>query len=585
MNKISCLVFLLSLLSSPLPAASPAKPVADSAATVAASQAFSKLADDYWETQMRLSPLDATFENYPKYHDILDDNSAAGREAETKAWAELSRRLAAIDPKKLSPDETVSAEVMKWQLDLALERGRHKLYQWDVDHMDGPQSMIPTVIEQAQPMKTARDAEALLKRMQALPGYFRNQIQNLREGVAAKRVAARVPVEKLIGQLEGLLKIPADQTPYAAAAQKLPEDVKARYLPLIIAAVNAQAYSAYREYLDFLKLEYLERSRKEKIGLSDLPEGLSAYRYQIRYHTTLDKTPEELHQMGLDELKGIHEETTAIAQKMKHSGDLASFLEKVRTDPDNFFKTREEVLKNAQDLVARAKAKLPEFFGLMPKTDLVVKPIEEYKEKNAVAAQYYPPPDDLSRPGIYYINTYEPETRPRFSMTSLAAHEGVPGHHFQIALALEQRGLPVFRRHADSTAYVEGWALYTERLAEEMGLYQDDLSRVGMLSDQALRASRLVVDTGLHAFGWSRQKAIDFMKANTPMSEEEIIAEVDRYTVWPGQALAYKVGQREIMALRAQSQEKLGKQFDIRTFHDTVLKNGAIPLSVLRRMF
>jgi uncharacterized protein (DUF885 family) len=586
-KKRATLPFLILALAWTLPFPAPAAQAPSSGAElIASSQAFARLADDYWDLRMRLSPLDATFSGYPKYHDRLDDNSPAGRKEELRELEGLLSRLAGIDSKELSESERLSADVMKWQIEVRLESFPHQFHQWNVDHMDGPQSWIPTVIELAQPMKTEADAEALLSRMRAMPTYFRNQIDNLREGLKERRVAARVPVEKAIAQLEDILKTPADRTPYAAAAGKLPEALKAKYLPLIAAEVEKSAYAAARAYLEFLKRDYLPRSRRgNHIGLSGTPGGLAAYRQRIRYHTTLDKTPEELHKMGTEELDGIHSEMRTIARRMGHAGSLKSFIEKMRKDPVNHFSTREEVIENARQLVARATAKLPEFFGLLPKTALLVKPIEDYKEKNDVAARYFQPPDDLSRPGIYYINAYEPRTRPRYSMTSLAVHEGVPGHHLQIAIALEQRGLPTFRRNADSTAFIEGWALYAERLAEEMGLYEDDLSRIGMLSDQALRASRLVVDTGLHARGWSRKKAISFMKANTPMSEHEIIAEVDRYTIWPGQALAYKVGQREIMALRRRSREKLGVKFDIRAFHDAVLKNGAIPLQILRRMF
>lgn len=555
---------------------------ATAAEAVSTASAFSKLADDYWETQMRLSPLWATFVNHPRYHDKLDDNSAAGREDERKAREALLNRLKALDRAKLTEQEKVSLEVMRLELELALERPRHKFWQWDVDQMDGPQTWISSVVEFSQPMKTEADAEALLKRLAAMPRFFDNHIRNLREGLSEGRVAARVPVEKTIAQIEGILKIPADQSPFMAAARRLPDPLRAKYEPLVARAVQSQAYAAYGRYLDFLKNEYLARARKDKIGLSALPGGLEAYRFQIRSHTTVDKTPEELHALGLKEVAALSAEQEAIARKLGHQGNLKAFIEKLRKDPRMFFATREELLADAEALVARAKKKLPEAFGILPKTDLVVKPIEPHKEKNDVAARYYPPPDDLSRPGIYFINTYEPKTRARYKTASLAFHEGVPGHHLQIAIALEQRGLPAFRRNGGFNAFVEGWALYSERLADELGLYPDDLARFGMLSDQAWRAVRLVVDTGLHAKGWSRQQAIDYMKDHLAASEHEIVQEVDRYTIWPGQALSYKVGQIELLALREESKKKLGAAFDLKRFHDKVLSGGALPLPVLR---
>ena len=583
---LDCALLLLSLFAStgsaqPAATLSPA-PVEVAISQETASQRFERLAEDYWETQMQLSPLYATFVNHPRYQDRLDDPSAAGRALDARERRRLLGGLSAIDRATLTEGERVSWDIMKLELDRSIEGDQHKFWQWNIDHMDGPQSWIPSVVEMGQPMKTAEDAEALLLRMKAMPGYFAALSSNLREGLREGRIAAKVPVEKLLSQLDGLLKTPVGESPFAMAGKKLPPELRGPYLPQILAAVETHVFAAYADYQRFLKETYLPRARAERIGLSDLPGGLDAYRYQIRLHTTLDFTPDQLHQLGLEEVKGLRAEMQAVARRMGHRGELNAFMDKVRHDPKNFFSTREEVLKNAQDLVAAAQLQLPKYFGRLPATPLLVKPIEDYKEKNDVAARYYEPADDLTRPGIYYINTYQPETRPRFSMTSLAAHEGVPGHHLQIALAIEKRDLPTFRRHGGFNAFVEGWALYSERLAAEMGLYKDDLSRVGMISDQALRACRLVVDTGIHARRWSRQQAIDYMKQNTPMSEDEIIAEVDRYTIWPGQALSYKVGQREIMALRLQSKKALGSKFDLKRFHDDVLKNGAVPLSVLR---
>ncbi len=552
------------------------------AAPLRADEAATKLFSDYWAAQMRLSPLVATFYGERGYDDQLDDNGPAGRAARKASDEALLKRARAIDLKPLSAEEKLSVSVMRSMLDDELEALALPFFEFEVDHMDGGQSWIPTVIQTAQPMKDAADAAALEKRLKAIPLYFTRHRENLASGLKSGRVAARVPTEKLIRQLEEMLAAPIEKSPYADACDRLPEPLRAEWKPRLLKDVETDVVPALQALVAFLKTEYLPKTRDGNIGLSGLAGGRAMYRHSIRSHTTVDKTPEQLHQIGLDELKGIRDEMTQIARHAGHAGDLENFLDSVRKDPANFFKTREEVLKNAEFLVAKATSKLPEWFGTLPKTALVVKPVEEFQEKNEAAARYFQPPTDLSRPGVYYINTYKPESRPRFSMTSLAVHEGVPGHHLQIALALENKELPQFRRSAGFTAYVEGWALYTERLGDEMGLYQDDLSRLGMLSDQALRAARLVVDTGIHAKAWPREKAIEFMKANTPMSEEEIQSEVDRYTVWPGQALAYKVGQREIMALREEVKTRTGRRFDIKAFHDAVLRHGPLPLPVLR---
>jgi uncharacterized protein (DUF885 family) len=552
------------------------------AAPVRADEAATKLFSDYWAAQMRLSPLVATFYGERGYDDQLDDNGPAGRAARKASDQELLRRARAVDRKALKPEELLSIEVMKTLLEDDLEGLGFPFHEMEVDHMDGGQSWIPTVIQTSQPMKDEKDASALEKRLKAMPLFFRRHRDNISEGLKTGRIAARVPTEKLIRQIDEMLSAPLDKSPYADACDRLPEALRAEWKPRLLKVVETEVYPSLRELSAWLKSDYLPKTRTENIGLGGVHVGRSMYRHAIRSHTTVDKSPEQLHKIGLEELAGIRDEMTQIARHAGHAGDLENFLESVRRNPENFFKTREEVLKNAELLVGKATAKLPEWFGTLPKTALVVKPVEEFQEKNEAAARYFQPPTDLSRPGVYYINTYKPESRPRFSMTSLAVHEGVPGHHLQIALALENKDLPQFRRSASFTSYVEGWALYTERLADEMGLYQDDLSRLGMLSDQALRAARLVVDTGIHAKGWPRDKAIAFMKANTPMSPEEIEAEVDRYTVWPGQALAYKVGQRELMALREEVKARTGRRFDIKAFHDAVLRHGPLPLPVLR---
>lgn len=541
------------------------------------------VAADYWSTQMRLSPLYATFTGYGKYDDRLDDPGASGRAEAHREYSRLYADAASIDPKRLNEADQLTLEVLKFELKRRLDGEKHKLWQYNVDHMEGPQIRIPTVIQTAQPMKTEEDAQNLLLRMKAMPAYFASYLANLREGLREGRIAARVPVEKTAAQLEEMLKVPADKTPYAEAARKLPPELQAKYMPEVLAAVETHVKPPLDELMEFLKEDYLPKARAEKIGLSALPDGEDAYFYSIAYHTTLPLGPAEVRDLGLSELKGIRAEMEAVAKKLRHKGDLKSFLDKVRHDPKNYFQTREEVQKDAQARIDAAYAKLPQWFVVLPKTPMVVKPFEEYREKNEVDAEYFEPSDDGSRPGVYYVNAYQPQTRARFQAATLAAHEGIPGHHLQLSIAREAPGLPAFRRHGDYNAYIEGWAHYAERLGDEMGLYKDELSRLGMLSGQSWRACRLVVDTGIHAFGWSRRQAMDFMHDNTTMTDYEIEAEVDRYIIWPGQALAYKIGQREIMDLRAKSKAAWGKKFDVRKFHDDVLKSGAVPLEVLRR--
>jgi prolyl oligopeptidase len=429
------------------------------------------------------------------------------------------------------------------------------------------------------PLKTEKDLDDLDKRLEAFPRFFDQYIGELKDGLHDGRIAPKIAVERVVKQLDEMLAQPVEKSPWGEKLGSLPAPLAARRETLV-KRVRRSVYPALADLRDFLRDKYLPKARVKNVGLGTLPDGIQTYRFQIFYHTTENLDPNELHELGLNELKSIQNEMRAIASRMGHNGDLPSFFKKIKSNPKNFFRTREEIEKRAQENISRAEAQLPKFFGRLPKTECVVKPIESFREKDAVAAFYQEPPDDLSRPGIYYVNTYAPETRPRYGSTALAAHESIPGHHMQIAIALET-SLPAFRRHAQFNAFTEGWGLYSERLADEMGLYRDDSSRFGMLTYQAWRACRLVVDTGIHAKGWSRDQAIEFMSQNAPLSRDEIVNEVDRYIVWPGQALAYMVGEKELMKLRREAMEKMGKRFELKEFHDVVLKNGSIPLSTL----
>jgi uncharacterized protein (DUF885 family) len=349
------------------------------------------------------------------------------------------------------------------------------------------------------------------------------------------------------------------------------------------AALTGIAKPAFARYREFLRAKIAPVARpQDKAGLSFIPGGDEDYARRIRLETTVTRTPEQLHRLGLDEIARIRRELGELGQKVLGTSDIAEIQKKLRTDPAMHFATADEVEAKAGENLARAKAAIPNWFRVLPKADCEVKVMGMFEAPYSTIAYYREGASDGSRPGYYMINTYRPETRPRYEAEALAFHESIPGHHLQIAIAQELQGIPEFRKHLGATSFVEGWALYTERLANEMGLYSGDLDRIGMLSYDAWRASRLVVDTGLHSMGWSRQQAIDYMVANTVLAENNIANEVDRYLGDPGQALAYKVGQLEILALRDEARRKLGDKFDIKEFHDVVLRNGAIPLPVLR---
>ena len=525
-----------------------------------ASQELARLGDDYWENVLRHAPTYATYLGDFRYNDRLSDLSEAGRAARRKDGEVFLVRLSKIDAAALPEADRVTADILRLQLEQSLEEERHKFWQWEVDQMGGPQADFPQLMN----FHPLSDEAGLQARFRAFPAYIDQYLDNLRAGVREGRTAMKEAVVRVMGQLRGLLETPVEKSPFAAR-------------PSLVPAVRDAVYPAYRKMLDYLEKDYLPKARTRDVGLGALPGGKEAYRFRIRLHTTTDLSAEEIHRIGLDELRGIQKEMAAIAK-----GDLKGFMERLKADPKNFFATREELLETARRELDRCKAALPKWFSRLPRTDCEVKAIEDYREKDSVAAFYYAPDEKLARKGIYYANTYRPESRPRFNMAALTVHEAVPGHHLQIALAMEIEGLPRFRRQAGFTAFVEGWGLYSERLGDEMRLYATDLDRFGMLTYQAWRACRLVVDTGIHALGWSRQQAIDFMTENVALSETEVLNEVDRYIIWPGQALAYMIGKREILALREEARKALGARFDVREFHDVVLRNGAVPLTTLR---
>jgi uncharacterized protein (DUF885 family) len=381
--------------------------------------------------------------------------------------------------------------------------------------------------------------------------------------------------ERVVAQLRALLAQPAVESPLAEPAKRFPD-----LADQLVEAIETEVAPAYHRMLEFLD----GYQGRQDPGVWSVRDGEAIYALMCRQHTTTDLTPQELHDVGQEELRGIQTEMRAIMERLgDRSGDIRAFTERLTTEPSNLSSTREEIVATANRLLANAQAALPRAFGRLPNIPCQVKAIEDYREKDAVAAFYYPPSGDGSRGGIFYVNTYDPPSRPKHTLPALTFHEAVPGHHLQIALSTENQDLPAFRRlGSDVTAYVEGWALYTERLSDELGLYPDDYARFGMLGYQAWRACRLVVDTGMHHLRWSRQQGIDFFLSNVGLTERETANEVDRYIIWPGQALSYKMGQREIEALRREASAKLGRRFDLKAFHDELLRHGAIPLSTLR---
>jgi uncharacterized protein (DUF885 family) len=547
-----------------------------------ADSALAALALDYWEGVLRRNPVLATFLGDYRYNDRLPDVGPEGRATEESDLRDVLRRLDALRGAPFAVEDRITRDMLRLAVQAGLDALRLRLDEMSVDQMEGPQVWLLELLNW-HPTDTPEHVEQLIARYRAFDRYMDQYLDALRDGVRDRRTAPTIAVERVLAQLRGLVGTPTEDSPLTAPAPNQPDRIASD----LRRAVEDVVYPAFRRMLDFLE-DYLRRHARTDPGVWAVADGDEIYGLLARQHTTTDLGADELHQMGREDLEQIHREMLAIMhQRAGSDSSIRLFTEALTRDPHNLAASREELVRIAEQLLASAQAALPRAFGRLPGLPIVVKPIEEFRERDAPAAYYFQGAADGSRPGIFYINTFEPASRPKHTLPALAFHEGVPGHHLQVALAQETRHLPAFRRLSAGwlgNAFVEGWALYTERLADELGLYADDLARFGMLGYQAWRACRLVVDTGLHHLRWSREQAVEFFFDNVGLTERETVNEVDRYIVWPGQALAYKVGQREIEAARRDREAALGAGFDLRAFHDELLRHGPLPLSTLRTL-
>lgn len=539
-----------------------------------------KLFDDYWEYRLHRDPERATYLGDHRYDDQVYDFSEKARLEELETYRGFKRRLDAIGLEKLPDDDRVSAQLFSRTLSEAIELAAYPEHLMPIKQQESPQ-ITWGMIQTNHPFKTPKDSENYAKRLREFSKQVDDLITAMDEGIKRGFGRPKITIEQALPQFDNLLADDPAASVLAEPAKKQSAEAGGEASKKLIVEATGDAMKSVRRLRDYLKNTYLPKCR-ETVGYCHLPNGKDWYRRLARHHTTTDLSPETIHQIGLDELARIHAEMRKIAAEVGFKGDLKAFIYKMRTDPAQHNKNAEEIMRRHAAILKRSDANLTKVFGVLPKTPYELKEMEPFRAAAAPEAYYYNAPDDGSRPAYFYVNTYRPETRPIYTMEALAYHEAQPGHHLQIAIAQEKKGWPAFRRFEHITAFIEGWALYSERLGYDLGGYKDPYSRYGQLTFDTWRSSRLVVDTGMHYFGWSRQKAIDFMKDNTGLSEQNIISEVDRYIAWPGQALGYKIGQLEILKLRAEAEEKLGKRFDIRSFHDCLLEDGSVPLDMLR---
>ena len=546
-------------------------------------QTLDELAERYFQVTMDAAPFDATMFGVPGWDAEVPDLSEAA-EAETDGrLADLQRRLAAIDAGRLGPQDRITLAM----LERGLADHRAELAaRWPEVTVSATGSGIQTAVLGLVPkvsLATADQAADYLERCAKLAGCLDQAGDRLRAGLAKGRTPPALGVRAAVRQLDVYLAAGTEgDDPLLTPTP--PAGVEAgRFRDRLAEVVAGSVRPAMARYRDLLAGPVLERARPDdRCGLAHLGDGEAVYRAAVAHHTTTDRDPAELHRLGLDLVAGLAEEYRELGRRVLGTGDMDQVLARLRDDPGLRFATGAEILQSGRDALDRAVAALPAIVGRVPRAGCRVDEMSAYEARDAVLGYYQPPAG--GQPGVHWLNTSAPETRTRYEYEALAFHESVPGHHLQFALAQELEELPRFRRFGYVTAFSEGWALYTERLADELGLYSGDLERFGMLSFDSWRACRLVVDTGLHQLGWSRDQAIDYLLANSALTRTNVENEVDRYVAWPGQALAYMVGRLELVRLRELAQARLGGRFDLRAFHDVVLGTGGVPLSVLAQV-
>jgi uncharacterized protein (DUF885 family) len=544
-----------------------------------------RLLATYWRGTMVEFPEFATYVGYPGQNHRWTDQSP---EAIARRLRELKRPLAVLQSIKrgrLTPADRLNYDLFLRSVNEQIEGGRFHDEYLSVTQLGGPQQDIPQVIA-TQPARTVHDYEDIIDRIEGIDSVIGQTIVLLDKGLEQSITQPKTPLRDVPDQVKGLIVDDPLKCPLLEPFTRMPDDIPAaeqeRLRRLAAAAYTASARPAYQRLLTYLTDRYLPNAR-ESVGLDALPNGAAWYAYRSRVSTTTNLSPAEIHKIGLTEVRRIRAGMDSIIAGVGFSGDFQEFARFLRTDSGFFFTDSASLIRAYREIAKRIDPELAKLFGKLPRLPYGVIAVPSFMAKSQTTAYYLGGSVEAGRPGYFYANTYDLKTRPKWEMEALTLHEAVPGHHLQLSLSQEEENLPEFRRFGGYTAFIEGWGLYAESLGSELGMYQDPYSRFGQLTYEMWRAVRLVVDTGLHSMGWSRQQAIDFFAANAPKATHDIEVEVDRYIVWPGQALAYKIGELKLKELRSFAKAQLGPKFDVRAFHDAVLANGALPLDLLER--
>ncbi|MEL7370637.1 MAG: DUF885 domain-containing protein [Myxococcota bacterium] len=574
--------------------ATPSNPAASTPAPVKAvdpaaeAKKLDALLEEYFEANLKMSPIQATFIGDKRYNyllpNFLSPSAMMASEVFEKHW--LTRIEAEIERDVLQGQARLSYDVFVSQRKSAIEG---MAFPGELQPITQFFS-IPSFMAQlgsgqsVQPFKTVKDYEDWLLRLDAAAILFDQSIVNMKEGIKQKVVQPKIVVQKAIPQIAAHIVDDVEKSVFWMPIKSMPDSFskadKKRLADAYRQRISAVIVPAYRRLHSYLKGPYLANAR-DTHGYWALPNGADWYAYQVKSMTTTDRTPEELHQLGLKEVARLHDEMRKVMKEVKFEGDLSAFFKYVNEDPQFYYTDANALLQGYRDLQSKVNKLLPKMFDVFPKADYEVREVEKFRAASSAGASYMPGSPDGSRKGVFYVNTYDLRRQAKFGMETLSIHEASPGHHFQISIQQEIESLPRFRRFGGYTAYAEGWALYAESIGKEMGMFDDPMQYYGMLDAQLFRAMRLVVDTGLHYKKWTREQAIEYMKTNSSMAESDIVAEVERYIVMPGQALAYKVGQIAIRQMRNRAEKALGSAFDVKAFHRAILTDGALPLDVL----
>ncbi|MGA9797778.1 MAG: DUF885 family protein [Terriglobales bacterium] len=568
----------------PVPLAAQQMPAAANPADVGARRAqLLALFDEQWQYELRTSPEEATSLGDNRYNDRLKDRSPEFYQSDLEMTRKFLDRFEALNPAGFSAQDALSRELMIRNLRQDVEEARFKPWEMPVNQMEGPHLGWLEMVT-LTPFATVKDYDDYVSRLRQIPRALDQVTGNMRQGIKDRLMPPRYLLEKVAIQTQEIADTKAGASPFAAPINKFPAGISVadqkRLRSAVLAAISSEVLPAYNRFAAFVRDEYAPHGRTDP-GVWALPDGAERYRFEIRRMTTTDLTPEEIHQIGLKQLAETEAEMLALAHKLGFS-NLASLNQHIKDDRKFYATSGQQVLDLYTKYTHQMEAQLPKLFGRLPQNKLEVIPMDPFRAKNAVPADYSPGAQDGSRPGHINVNEYDPEHRLTLNIEAIAYHEGVPGHHLQISIGQELKDLPPFRKNGEYTAFVEGWALYSERLGKEIGFYQDPYSDYGRLENEMWRDIRLVIDTGVHEKRWSRDQMVEYFHRYTAMDEPNVQSEVDRYIAWPGQALAYKLGQLEILRLREEARQKLGAKFDLRAFHDEVVGSGPLPLGVLR---